>query len=600
MGKIKKKGFKSFSTTLVMFALMMLAIAVVCVGATGIVFLFQSMKEAQVNFETASYDGYRTEIKSEVQSALAIVESYYNQSQDGSLTEDEAKTLALETIRSMRYRDDDSGYMWVDDTDYILLMHPILPEQEGNNRYELQDQNGVMIIQSIMKSAQAGGGYNEFYFTKADGVTVAPKLAYSEMFEPWGWVITTGNYVDDMQAALEEKDADIQDTFKGMLILFVAVGVIIVLGGMVLAWLFGSRITKEIKKLEVSLRQVADGNLNFASDGKLLTRADEIGKIADSVEVVKNSLSKIIAGLKDSSGELQADSKEFERKFEEITENIKNINTAVEELAQGATDQAAETETVNNKIIELGKVIETEKKDVSGLGMSVAEMMSYSDKAIKSIEELSQSSETLIEGIGIMYEQTQENSAVAVDINKAVETIKSITEQTNLLSLNASIEASRAGEAGRGFAVVAEEIRNLSDESAKSAKEIEIIVQNLSTSIKSSGEKMNTVSGEVGEQKRQLEATKKSFTHLYEEIKKVEDVAKEIDNQTDVLDGLKTSVSEAATNLASVVEENAAMTQETSASMQVLSDVIASCRKDTQRLVELSDEQTEDTRKFHL
>lgn len=88
----------------------------------------------------------------------------------------QAKEDAKETIRVMRYRDDQSGYFWIDDTDYTLVMHPILSEQEGDNRYELEDQNGIMIIQEIMKVCQSAekGGYNEFYFTKADGVTVAP------------------------------------------------------------------------------------------------------------------------------------------------------------------------------------------------------------------------------------------------------------------------------------------------------------------------------------------------------------------------------------------------------------------------------------------
>jgi methyl-accepting chemotaxis protein len=126
----------------------------------------------------------------------------------------------------MRYRDDGSGYMWIDDTDYNLVMHPIQPENEGVNRYNLEDQNGVMIIQVIMEAAQNGGGYNEFYFTKADGVTVAPKMAYSELFEPWGWVVTTGNYIDDMQAEMGEIEDDLTTIFAGSMIVNVVEAVI--------------------------------------------------------------------------------------------------------------------------------------------------------------------------------------------------------------------------------------------------------------------------------------------------------------------------------------------------------------------------------------
>ena len=89
----------------------------------------------------------------------------------------------------MRYGDDNSGYFWIDDTNYNLVMHPILSEQEGTNRKDLEDKNGVKIIQEIMKVAD-NGGYNEFYFTKSDGKTVAPKVAYSLSFPEWNWVIT--------------------------------------------------------------------------------------------------------------------------------------------------------------------------------------------------------------------------------------------------------------------------------------------------------------------------------------------------------------------------------------------------------------------------
>ena len=149
-------------------------------------------------YRQAMNEGYNAEIKSEVQTVIQVLQTEYNTIGQNGITEEQAKENAKEIVRGMRYRDDASGYFWIDDTDYTLVMHPILPDQEGSNRYELEDKNGVMIIQEIMKVAEAGGGYNEFYFTKSDGTTIAPKVAYSQEFEPWGWVVSTGNYVDDM------------------------------------------------------------------------------------------------------------------------------------------------------------------------------------------------------------------------------------------------------------------------------------------------------------------------------------------------------------------------------------------------------------------
>lgn len=600
MEEQKKENTKSLAFTMVMFSLVLVLIATVGLGVTGIYFLNQSMKESSSGYEGAMDEGYRTEIKSQIQAAIAIVQGYYNMSVNGEMTEAQAKEAAKEVIRGMRYRDDGSGYMWIDDTDYNLVMHPILPEQEGNNRYELKDPDGVMIIQSIMKSAQAGGGYNQFSFTKADGVTVAPKVAYSEMFEPWGWVITTGNYVDDMQMTIDAQEAVISANFRRMILFYIIIAVVIVVIGIIGSWIFGQNVVNGIKQVDADLRRAAEGDLTFTIDAKLLHRADEVGNIARSTNAVKNSLTKMITSVVESSSMLQSCSENFGKKFEDINVTIGNINKAVDELTYAATEQASETEVVNNKVIELGSVIDQEKADAVSLDASVESMMNYSKEAIDSIDGLYNITEKTTGAIDVVYQQTIKNNESADHINKAVTIIKDMAEQTNLLSLNASIEAARAGEAGRGFAVVAEEIMKLADQSANSAEEIERIATELIQNVGSSVSEMNEVNQGVEEQKEKLEFTKNAFQHLYQEIQSVSNAAKEIGDQTVVLDSLKSTVGEAMTSLASVVEQNAASMQETNASMQVLSENIASCNQDTQTLVDLSNRQSQDTKQFKL
>ncbi|MBU5472437.1 methyl-accepting chemotaxis protein [Roseburia sp. MSJ-14] len=600
VGGKQGKGTKSLATIVILVIFSLIAVTTIFLSGLGVHFLKQSMEKTTKEYENAKDEGYRMEIKSEVQSAIAVVQGYYEQYKNGDLSEKEAQELAKEAVRAMRYRDDDSGYMWIDGTDYTLIMHPILADQEGNNRYDLTDQNGVKIIQNIMKSADAGGGYNEFYFTKADGVTVAPKVAYSEKFEPWDWVITTGNYVDDMNAEMKETENNMDKEFTTMITSFVISGVIILIIAMVIAFIFGKRLTLGIKKVEGHLQKTASGNLSFEIDSKLLGRADEIGSIARSLNEVKESLASMIGSVSTAGDKLMDSSEKFSQKFANITESIQNANTAIEELAQGATSQASETEIVNNKIAELGNVIGVEKEDVGRLGESVSAMMEYSTGASESIQTLYKITEVTTNAIEIVYDQTNKNNESAANINKAVEIIKELAEQTNLLSLNASIEAARAGEAGKGFAVVAEEIRNLAEESSNSAAEIEGIVKDLTGNIEISVNKMHEVSKNVQEQGSRLEETKEAFSHLYKEIQIVENAAKEIGGQTEILDSLKQVVADAVNSLASVVQENAASTEETSASMQLLADAIEECTKDTQALVEMSQQQNQETSKFQL
>lgn len=591
---------KSIATILVMVIFCMIAVTVLVLGALGISFLKSSMDQDLETYEETMYQGYKTEIKSEVQASISIIQASYDRFQAGELTEEEAKELAKEDIRGMRYRDDGSGYMWIDDTDYNLVMHPILPDQEGNNRYDLTDPNGVKIIQSIMKSADAGGGYNQFSFTKADGVTVAPKLAYSEKFEPWNWVVTTGNYIDDMTAEIDAKELEIKSQFSYMLIVYAASILTILVVALVVSVIFGKRLAGGIQRVEGNLRKIKEGDLSFEIDPKLTSRTDEIGKIARSLNQVKVSLADMIGEVSNASTQLKKSSEDFSEKFSDISDSIHDTNRAVDEMAKGTASLAEETEVVNEKVQRLGDVIDIENDEMSKLGTSVDTMMKFSDGASESIKKLYEITEVTTNAIQVVSEQTKQTSESAVHINEMVEIIKSMASQTNLLSLNASIESARAGEAGKGFAVVAEEIRNLAEKSAESAAGIESVVRELTTNVEVSTNRMQEVMENVTEQQRQLQETQDAFSNLYKEINIVDDVANTISKQTDILNELKVVVSDSVSNLGSVVEENSASAEETSAGMQVVADAIKGCVQDTQMLVELSDKQNEKTERFVL
>lgn len=596
----KTKGFRSLTVMLISIICIMVSIPTIGLACLGVYYLKQSMNESMELYEESMTDGYSMEIKSQVQGALAVIQSYYDRSQRGELTEAEAQKMSAEAVRAMRYRDDASGYIWIDGADYILVMHPILTEQEGNNRFDLTDQNGVKVTQSIVASAKAGGGYNEFYFTKADGVTVAPKIAYSEMFEPWGWAVATGNYVDEMNEKIDSRKIYIEKEFSNMLMLYGVAAVVMLIAALFISTIGGLRITKGIKLVEGNLRQAAMGNLSFVVKPSLLTRADEIGEMARSLENVRQSLAGMLGSMIQSGEALNQSSEKFSEKFGYILESIQNANQAIEDLAQGATNQSNETETVNEKIVELGGVIEVEKNGVQKLEEAVSAMADHSVGASNSIRELDRITKTTIEAIEMVSEQTNKNNDSATNINKTIEIIKGLAAQTNLLSLNASIEAARAGEAGRGFAVVAEEIRNLSEESSSSAQEIEGIVRELVGNVKSSVNKMQEVTENVQKQQKCLDETRTAFEHLNKEVTLVEEVTKEIGAQTEILNSLKQIVTDSVNSLASVVEENAASTEETSASMMLLSQTIGECTKDTQGLVELSRQQNEQASKFQL
>lgn len=185
MGKKKK----SLISSIMCLCGAVAAVTGIGIGANAIFSIGDMSTSSYDTYEEAVDEGYKTEIKSQVQSALAVIQSEYDKFQAGEKTEEQAQEDAKDAVRAMRYRDDQSGYFWIDGMDYVLVMHAVLTDQEGDNRKDLKDQNGVMITQSVVNVCNSADkcGYNEFYFTKSDGRTIAPKIAYSELFEPWGW-----------------------------------------------------------------------------------------------------------------------------------------------------------------------------------------------------------------------------------------------------------------------------------------------------------------------------------------------------------------------------------------------------------------------------
>ncbi len=596
----KLKGFRSLTVMFILIICIIVSVPTIGLACLGVYQMSKSMDESVELYETSMLEGYQMEIKSQVQGALAVIQSYYDRSQSGELTEEEAQVMARDAVRAMRYRDDSSGYLWIDGADYVLVVHPILTEQEGDNRYDMTDQNGVKVTQNIVASAEAGGGFNEFYFTKADGVTVAPKLAYSEMFKPWGWAVATGNYVDDMNAQIDSMKGNIQNDFSRMLLIYSVAAVLILIVALLLSAVVGFRITRGIKLVNGNLCQASMGDLRFTVDPKLMGRADEIGTMARSLDNLLSSLTGMLGNVIHTGQSLDQSSESFSRKFGNITQGIRDTNQAIDDLAQGATNQASDTETVNGKIAELDRVIETEKSDIQKLEEAVSAMTEHSAGATQSIGELDHITNTTIEAILTVSEQVSQNNDSAANINKAIELIKAVAKQTNLLSLNASIEAARAGESGKGFSVVAEEIRKLSEESSDNALEIERIVKELINNVSISVSKMDEVMQNVHKQQECLDETRSAFNLLVNEVSLVQGATDEIGEQTRILGSLKEIVTDSVNSLASVVEENAASTEETSASMALLSDTIGECTEDTQKLVNLSHLLNEQASRFQV
>ncbi len=360
------------------------------------------------------------------------------------------------------------------------------------------------------------------------------------------------------------------------------------------------RIVKSLDGAVNNLGNVARGVLNFEMRPQLLDRGDEVGDIARAIQSLIDSLHEIITSITDSSKALEEFSDKFTSSFKLISTSISNVNIAVDEIAGGATSQAHETMSANQRVNEMGQALEETSLNVETLNSSSQKMKEYNKTAGKNLEELTEISEKTKDSVNEVQKQTNLTNQSAQQIREATELITDIAAQTNLLSLNASIEAARAGENGRGFAVVADQIRNLSEQSRQSAERIVQIVNDLLENSDTSVKTMNEVTDNIKVQNDKLSETEQMFKSLNMEIHEVSDAITQISEQTTALNMHKQTVTGIVDNLASIAEENAASTEETSASMTELNDIVTECHEAIGELTRLADQLAENTKHFEM
>lgn len=394
--------------------------------------------------------------------------------------------------------------------------------------------------------------------------------------------------------------SDVKAIYKKRLVNTTVFMIIITLMACALLAVVITFIVKAITKVIGHLDEVADGELDFKISEKLLQRSDEIGNIARSVHTLIGGLASIVVNIHHSTGELAEFKDDFQKKFETINNSISNVNVAVDEIANGATSQADETQKVNSQINDMGDAITKTSQNVDSLTQSTEQMKEHNEQLDTTIQELMAISDRNKESLAAVYNQTNETNQSVMHIGNAVDMITDIAGQTNLLSLNASIEAARAGEYGKGFAVVADQIRQLADQSANTAKEIGEIVAELIENSNTSVETMGVVRQEMTGQYEKLNTTKDIFEQLNEEVNNVVTAIESISTEVESLDRLKGEVLGSAESLAAIAQENAASTEETSASMVELGEIVNDCNTKTKQLVDIADSMEENVHKFHV
>lgn len=596
--KIKDKGLARKLTTAVVGAIVLLSAGLVIIAAVVFTDIKATMKEVLYD---VTLDSYKSVISSEVQSAISITENYYELAQSGELPEAEAQKKAMEVIRSIRYGNDNSGYLWIDGTDYTLLMHPILPDQEGNNRYELTDQNDVKIIQEIMKVAKEGG-YNEFYFTKSDGVTVAPKVAYSKEFEPWDWVITTGVYEDDIQGVVDNSAGVVRigQIFNQSLGLMAGMAALFAVIIAIVAYILIKKIILVIDKVKVQLTRVAQGDLTGKLEGRISQRNDELGAMVRNTNIAMDSFRSSMLSVKNTTDAVESGSTDMKEKTENAVNANEQVATAIGNVAAEVSQQASAVDQMIENVASLadaGKAVST----------AVEEALQYMKQLDGNSADMKAKMESMSEESAHMDVNVQEISEKIDVTSKGIQemetilgSIEEIASETNLLALNASIEAARAGDAGRGFAVVADSIKGLSENTSNELENIRKIISTLVENFKecekcielvvksnqSSTESTKDVIESFRIINNDVVSTNEKLTVVHETDEKMMKDIMEIDIQVKVI--------------GQAAESNAAATQEITASSEELTALLTNISSTCNSMTGYVDNLVKDMNQFKV
>lgn len=439
---------------------------------------------------------------------------------------------------------------------------------EGDTRFitSIKDKNGnraegTKASEEVWNIVKTGKDY------QSDGIDISG-AKYYVYYTP---VCTDDGKVIGMAFA-GEKEAIVNDAKNNLMISFVKIALVLtVVYLIILIWL-ARVIRKPLAKTAADIENIANGNISNEISGS--SKIAETDKLITASRILKEKLNDIVTGVNEHVVNLQQDTASLKERADFCNDGTKQISQAMEELSVTAVTLAENVQDVNAKSLEMGNAITDIDGDVQVLSDNSNHMDKANEDAAKSIETVldsSNRSSAIVEKITNQIEET--NQAIS-SINEAVDLIMDITGQTSLLSLNASIEAARAGQAGRGFAVVADEIKKLSEQSAQGADAIKQVADNIFEKSNESVALVNEVRELIGKEQEDISVSKESFEILSKTINDNLVAVSRISEKTKQLDTIKQAIIGNINDLSAISEENAASNQEVSANITNIAESI--------------------------
>jgi len=471
---------------------------------------------------------------------------------EGKLSQQEAQKRALDLIRAIRY--EGGNYFWINDMHAVVVLHPVKPELEGWDLSTLKDAKGKAIFSEFVRAAQASkGDFVDYVWPKPGSDKPVAKLSFVKAFEPWGWVIGTGIYIDDLDAAWH-KTARLAATFM--------VSCLAIL--LVVSLRVARSIFQRFREMIERIKDVAEGEGDLTKRVHI-TSSDELAELARWFNVFMDKLEEILCQVSANTQSLASASKD--------------ISASSRDQAQGAELQKDQTTQVAASMQEMSTTVHQVSENSNKAAAASHQAAEMAREGGKVVEETLSCMHSIAASVGDTASKVHELGKRSNEIGRISGVIEDIADQTNLLALNAAIEAARAGERGRGFAVVADEVRKLAERTGNATKEIGAMIGNIQEDTKTAVAAMQSGSQQV---EAGVESTRRAGDALQGIIKMSEHVgdmvtqiATAANQQSATTEQINQNV-EAIARIASSAESGA---QQTAAALEDLAGLATSLRQ---------------------